>query len=223
MHHGGTFLRPGRMNEYEAKQVLRDAGISGPRETLLTDDHIPDDICYPAYVKICSRDIVHKSDAGLVTRVSSREEAAGAATDIRQRAHRAFPDAMIQGILVSEDVSTGDSRELILGTIRDRDFGPVVSLGIGGVSAEIYADVAFRALPLRKKDVYDMLHELKGRAMLGAFRGKKPVNLEALSDTVLAFSSLLTEHPEVVEGDINPLLVDAERAVAADAYLEVEG
>ncbi|MFO8132961.1 MAG: acetate--CoA ligase family protein [Thermoplasmatota archaeon] len=222
MHHGGTFLQPGRLNEYEAKQVLRDCGISCPRETLLTDDHIPDDICYPAYVKICSRDIVHKSDAGLVARARSRDEAEQMVHDIRERARRAFPDAMIQGILVSEDVSTGDSRELILGTTRDRDFGPVVSLGIGGVSAEIYADVAFRALPLKKSDVYDMLHELQGRAMLAAFRGKPPVNLAALTDTVLAFSSLLVEHPEIVEGDVNPLLVDGEGATAADAYLAVE-
>lgn len=215
-------MQSSRLNEYEAKQLLRDAGISCPREALLTDDEIPDEISYPAYVKICSRDIVHKSDAVLVARASSREEAAAAARDIRQRACQAYPDASLQGVLLSEDVATPNSRELILGATRDRDFGSVVSLGIGGVSTEIYADVAFRAVSLQRSDVYDMLHELDGRAMLGAVRGPQPVNLTALVDAVLAFSVMLEEHPEIVEGDVNPLLVDTEQAIAADAYLEVE-
>jgi succinyl-CoA synthetase beta subunit len=222
MHHDGGSRPPGRLNEYEAKQVLRDAGISCPRETLLTDGEIPGDVDYPVYVKICSRDIVHKSDARLVTHASSRENAAAAARSIRERARRIFPDASIQGVLVSEDVATDDSRELILGTTRDRDFGQVVSLGIGGVSTEIYRDVAFRALPLNRGDIYDMLHELRGRAMLGSFRGSEPVSLAALVDTVMMFSRMLERHPEIVAGDVNPLMVDVEHAVAADAYLEVE-
>lgn len=214
-------MQPGRLNEYEAKQVLSRAGIPCPQETLLTGDEIPDGIPYPAYLKICSRDIVHKSDADLVARVHTREEAAEAARDIRERARQAHPDASIQGVLLSEDAATKHTRELILGTTRDRDFGPVVSLGIGGVSTEVYADVAFRAVPLKERDIYDMLHQLQGRALLGPFRGKKPVNLTALTDTVIAFSQILEQHPEIITGDINPLLIDDQRAVAADAYLEV--
>ncbi len=222
MHHEVHDMEAGRLNEHEAKQLLRNGGIPCPREALLTDDETPDDISYPAYVKICSRDIIHKSDAGLVTQAASKAEAAAAARDIRQRARRSFPEASIQGILVSEDAATPNSRELILGTTRDRDFGPVVSLGVGGVSTEIYADVAFRAVPLQRSDVYDMLHELQGRAMLGPHRGRQPVSLASLADAVLAFSTLLERHPEIVEGDVNPLLVDDEHAIAADAYLEVE-
>ena len=222
MQHGGDILPPGRLNEHEAKQLLRDAGIPCPKEALLTDGEIPEKVSYPAYVKICSRDIIHKSDAGLVTRAYSPEEAIQAARDIRERARQAYPDASIQGILISEDASTNQTRELILGTTRDRDFGQVVSLGIGGISTELYADVAFRAIPLKESDVYCMLHQLQGRAMLGPFRGKNPVNLKALTDVVLSFSAMLEKHPDIIEGDVNPLLVDDRRAIAADAYLEVE-
>lgn len=215
-------MQPGRLNEHEAKQLLLQAGIPCPREALLTeDDAIPEEIRYPAYVKICSRDIIHKSDADLVTRVHSPREAAQAAQNMRHRARRAFPEVTVQGILISEDAATRQSRELIVGTTEDPDFGSVISLGMGGLSTEVYADVAFRAVPLHASDVYDMLHELRGRAMLGPFRGRQPINVGALTDAVMAFSTLLEQHPEIVEGDINPLLVDHERAVAVDASLEV--
>lgn len=211
------------LSEYESKKVLKEYGIPCPKEVLLKEEDYSalEGLEYPLFLKVCSPNIIHKTDAGAIEKIYSREEIPGAIKKISKRAKGYKPEAEIQGILVGEDASTKDTRELILGTSKDPDFGAVITLGIGGISTEVYQDVEFRVAPLKERDVYGMLKGLKGREVLGEFRGMEPVNLDALVDTTLRFSRLVEENPRIVEGDINPLFLDSHETKAIDAFFKV--
>lgn len=217
------------LTEYEAKQVLREYGIPCPNEFMiengdmiekLSDFEAKDaGINYPLYMKISSRDILHKTDAKVIAKASSDSEIVDKGRTILENAKKYNKDAKIEGILLSEDVSGEEKRELIVGSVLDEQFGHVVSLGIGGVSVEVYEDVEFRAVPLERRDVFSMVENLKGRKMLQEFRGNPPVDMDSLVETVLKVSEILEENEEIEEIDINPLFVGPEGTVAADALI----
>jgi acetyltransferase len=224
------------LHEQEARRVLEEYGIPCPKEVMLeyAEDKKDEDYLrelkgvadrpgYPAYFKIVSRDIPSKTNAGAVRRVVSEEGAAAAIDAIIENAKKYKADAEIQGILVSEDVSTGETREIFLGSTVDEQFGHVISMGFGGVYVEVYKDVEFRVVPIQESDVHAMIHALKGKKILGEFRGMAPVNMGLLVETTLKLSRLIEENPEIVELDVNPLLVGPDRAVAVDTLIRISG
>lgn len=222
------------LSEYEARRVLAEYNIPYPKEVVIKYEEgksakdylneakaMSDWPGYPAFFKIISRDIKSKTDAGAIKRALSDEEAVVAIEQIIRNAKRYKEGVRIEGILVSEDCSSPEMREIFLGATVNEIFGHVISLGFGGIYVEVYKDVQFRVIPITEDDVYDMVRCLKSKEILGAFRGMRPVNMKLLVDVMLKLSKMLEENPEIVEMDINPLLIGPERAVAVDTKMKV--
>jgi acetyl-CoA synthetase (ADP-forming) len=109
--------------------------------------------------------------------------------------------------------------ELIVGIIRDPQFGPAAMLGLGGVWAEVYRDVVFRLIPLDKKTILEMVSDLKGRALLKGYRGSKPVNMESLADWLIKLGWLALTIETIQEIDVNPILIVDGEPTAVDANI----
>lgn len=172
----------------------------------------------PFAVKVVSPDILHKSDAGGV-KVNLRS-AAEAEEAIRAMTEQpAIAAARVDGFLIEEMAPPG--QEMVVGGVKDAQFGPLVMVGLGGVFVEILADVAFRICPITRLDAEEMIDELKGAAILKGARGRKPASRAAILDVLLKFGSkdgLLMRHADdIKEADINPLIVSETGAVAVDA------
>jgi acyl-CoA synthetase (NDP forming) len=127
--------------------------------------------------------------------------------------------ARIDGYLVEEMAAPG--QEMVIGGLRDPQFGPMVMVGLGGIFVEVLADVSFRICPITRLDAQDMLAELKGAAILKGARGTKPVSQEAIIDVLLKIGGenglLMQNADDIKEADINPLIVSESGAVAVDA------
>lgn len=217
--------REGRtaLTEVEAKAWLATVGVPVARERACP---IPEDavaaareIGWPVVAKVLSPDILHKSDVGGVE-VGIRDEGALRAAFERiveaARAHR--PDASISGVVVQEMVTGGQA--VLVGVRRDPTFGPMMTVGLGGVLTELYADVAHRLLPIRAADADAMLRELRSHPLLTGYRGQPPADRGALIDLMVRLSDVATAHGnEVAEIELNPVLVRETGAVAVDALL----
>lgn len=166
---------------------------------------------FPLVVKVVSPAVVHKTEVGgVATGISSEEELA------RHFERFSTMDGFI-GMLVAA-MLTGV--EMILGAKIDRQFGPVILLGLGGTGVEIYGDVAIRMAPLSRKDVAAMVSRLQGQELLRGYRGQPPVDMDRLTATVLAFSSLVMEHRHLIaSADINPLFCAGDHCTVADARI----
>jgi acetyl-CoA synthetase (ADP-forming) len=212
-------LAKGRRNlsEYEAKKLLEQYGIPITREALVSDEEAAVKaarmIGYPVVLKVCSPEVSHKTERGLVEMDlrSDRELLEGL-----RRLQRKAPDSDAP-FLVQELVR--GARELMIGMIRDPQFGPCVMFGLGGIFTEVLKDVTFRVAPLRKKDAVEMLREIKSYKILGAIRGMKEVDLDVLTDSLIAMGKLGLEQGAVQEVDINPLIVREGMPLAVDALV----
>lgn len=214
-------LKQGRntLDERESKEVLRSYGVPVTREVEITDaSSLPEavsDIGFPLVLKACSPNLIHKSENGLVV-IDLRSEAEA------QQAFATIQNKMVgdeYSILVQEFVR--GQRELVMGFIRDPQFGPCVMFGLGGIFTETMKDVSFRTVPLTKHDCLDMMHEIRAHRLLGAIRGLPPVDVEALIDILLSLGKLGMENDSIREIDINPLIVEGSRVVAVDALIAV--
>ena len=201
--------------EPEAKRLFRLAGFDVPRFLLARTPEeavrFAHEIGYPVVAKVVSPRTLHKTDVGGV--------AVGIADAGRlEEVFRRFQGMEgFVGMIVEEIVS---GVELILGAKIDLQFGPMILLGMGGIGVEIYQDIALRMAPLGGKDVRAMIGELKARRLLEGYRGAEQVDREKLSETVLAFSSVVMELQGRIESiDINPLLCSSRRCVVADARI----
>ncbi|RLF33201.1 MAG: CoA-binding protein, partial [Thermoplasmata archaeon] len=167
---------------------------------------IADQIGYPVVMKIASPDILHKSDIGGVKLgIRNPTEVRDAFDLIVYRATRYMPDAQIWGCQVQEMVAGG--REIIIGMNRDLQFGPLMMFGLGGIYVEALKDVTFRVAPFSRREAKEMINEIRSIQLLRGVRGEPPADMEAIVDTLLRMSQLVTEFPEIVEFDINPLIV----------------
>ncbi|HEV7822502.1 MAG TPA: acetate--CoA ligase family protein, partial [Burkholderiales bacterium] len=131
----------------------------------------------------------------------------------------AIKKARIDGYLIEEMAPAG--HEIVVGAVRDPDFGPMVMVGLGGIFVEVLGDVAFRICPITRLDAEEMLDDLKGAAVLKGARGRKPASRDAIIDVLLKVGGeegLLMRHADdFKEADINPLIVSETGAVAVDA------
>jgi len=177
---------------------------------------------FPVAMKVISRQISHKSDVGGVQlNLRSEHGVAEAYRDMTQRILRAYPEAVIEGVLV-QPMATG-GREMILGGRQDSQFGPVVMVGLGGIFVEVFGDISLRVAPITRRDAVDMIHGLRGASIFKGARGGKPSDIDAVVEALLRLSQLLCELPEVREIDINPLRVfyEGEGCLALDARIGV--
>jgi hypothetical protein len=165
-----------------------------------------------------SPDILHKSDVGGV-KVGLTDAAAVADAIRAMQAVPAIAKARVEGFLVEEMAPRGV--EVVIGGVRDGDFGPMVMVGLGGIFVEVLKDVAFRICPITRVDAAEMLDELKGAKVLDGARGGIKASREAIVDVLLKVggeNGLLLQHAATIkEADINPLIVSERGAVAADA------
>ncbi|MBB3232612.1 acetate--CoA ligase family protein [Halomonas stenophila] len=212
--------------EYEAKRLLRDHGVAVPLERVVRSEVELVEAAgrfgdTPLAMKVVSRDILHKSDAGGVRLGLVGEAALRQAREAILASCRAYdPDAAIEGVLVAPMAKKG--AEVIIGVIRDPIFGPVLMFGLGGVFVEILEDVAFRAIPLSRHDARSMVDQLKARKVLEGARGEAAVDKESLVDLLLQISSIVEAYPDLKELDLNPVIVNADGYAVVDARVIVD-
>jgi acyl-CoA synthetase (NDP forming) len=209
-----------RLNEQEACRVFGKLGVpAAPSETITAPEQEVN-LGFPVVAKILSPDIVHKTEARAVRlNVASGKELAAACEQIFVNARAYKKDARIEGVLVQR-MEKGLA-EAILGYKHDPQVGPVVVLGVGGVLAEIYRDLALRLAPVTEEEAGRMIEEVKGLAVIRGYRGLPRGDTAALARAVSAFSQLAHLEPRVAEAEVNPLIVkpEGEGVVAVDGLL----
>jgi acetyl-CoA synthetase (ADP-forming) len=210
------------LTEVAAKELLSAQGIPvvptrlarSPAEAV----RLAKQLGLPAVLKVVSPAIIHKSDVGGIRlHLTSLTQVSKAYRDILDQVRTQVPQAAIEGVSVQTMASPGI--EVVAGLTRDRTFGPVVMFGLGGVFVEILNDVAFRVVPLRPKDAYAMMREIRGFSILQGYRGTPAVDLSALENILLQLSTLAEQHPEIGEIDLNPVLAYPAGALAVDARI----
>lgn len=180
-------------------------------------------IGYPVVVKIDSPQVVHKSDVGGVALDLVDEAAVRTATErILERARQAVGPKFTGGVSVQSMVRLSHPVELILGAKRDATFGTVILLGAGGITAEIDKDRALGLPPLNEALARRMIESLRCWPLLRGYRDRPPLDVDALIDTVVRFSYLVADHPQISEFDINPLVVSEEGVMALDARMGID-
>jgi acetyltransferase len=213
------------VGEAESQTIAKAYGLRLPQSELAATAEeavkVAESIGYPVVLKIASPDILHKTDVGGV------KVGLGNASDVRDafdlivyRAQRYVPDARIWGCLVQEMVPT-DGIEVLVGMSKDPQFGPLVTFGLGGILVEALKDVTFRVAPFGREDAEAMLDEIRAHSLLRGVRGRPPADRDALVETLLRIGQMVTDFPEIVEMDINPLMVyeEGRGAVALDMRL----
>jgi succinyl-CoA synthetase beta subunit len=210
------------LDESAGKALLAGHGIRVPQSRVAKGvaevDAVMNGLQVPVVVKVMSPDILHKSDAGGV-KINLRSAGEVKAAIEGMLAAPKIRGARIEGFLVEEMAPAG--HELVIGGLRDPQFGPLVMVGLGGIFVEILKDVSFRLCPITRIDAEEMLDELKAAAILKGARGGEPASREAIIDVLLKVGGeegvLLTHAADISEADINPLIVSDTAAVAVDA------
>ena len=207
-------LKSATLSEHDSKSLLRDAGIALPDEILVAEKSALDSAIartgFPLVMKIQSRDIPHKSEVGGVrVNIATKGEAWAAFDALLKGAQQHRPDAAIQGVLVSPMAKKGV--EIIVGTMLDATFGPMIMVGLGGITTELFKDVIYRPAPVSAAEASAMLGELKAAPLLNGFRGAATADVPALAQLISQISQLATRFKaEISEIEINPVLVHPE-------------
>jgi acetyltransferase len=190
-----------------------------PNEALL----IAQQLGFPVAMKINSPDITHKSDVGgVVLNLTNAQDVRAAYHVIIENVKSKRPNANINGISIQPMIVKANGRELMIGVTNDPVFGPVITFGAGGTTVEIIADRSVALPPLNRFLVKDLINHTHVSKMLGTFRNMPPVNMAALESVMLRVSEMVCELPMLMEMDINPLIIDENGVLAADARIMVE-
>jgi acetate---CoA ligase (ADP-forming) subunit beta len=205
------------LSEFESSRLLAANGIPMTKGVLARDwDEVKKGaarIGYPVVLKVCSPEVSHKTESGLVA-VDLRDEA-----DLELAYQRISGPSPVKGrgLLVQEMIKGG--RELVIGMTRDPQFGPCVMFGLGGILTEILGDVTFRPAPLSEADALEMLREIRGNKILDAIRGMPAVDTGSLIQCIMAVGRIGQEREEILAIDVNPLIVQGSRPIAVDALV----
>jgi len=211
--------------ETEAKTICTEYGIPVTKFKLAKNEKeaaaYADQIGYPIVLKIVSPDIIHKSDAGaVIVNLKTPVEVASAYKKILENVKKYNADAKIVGVLVQE--MAPQSTEVIVGAIKDPQFGQTVMFGLGGIFVEILKDVNFRVAPLTAEDAKEMITELKAYPLLKGYRNTPPADIDALVNILCNTSRLVMDNPEIKELDLNPIMAYREGAKTVDARIILE-
>ena len=209
-----AYLTSATLSESDSKSLLREAGIALPDEALVTEKGALDGaiarVGFPLVMKIQSRDIPHKSEVGGVRlNIATKGEVFLAYLALLENARRHRPDAAIQGVLVGQMAQKGV--EIIIGTLQDRTFGPMIMVGLGGITTELFRDVIYRPAPVSAAEASAMLASLKAAPLLNGFRGAAKADVAALAQLISQVSVLAARYSErISEIELNPVLVHGE-------------
>ena len=180
------------------------------------------EVGYPVVLKIISPQIIHKTDfGGVILNVANERELAIQYEKLISGVRSKEPSAAIRGVLVEKMMPP--STEVIVGGIRDKQFGPSVMFGIGGIFAEAYDDVTFRIAPIDRIDALNMIHELRGARILEGMRGRTPLDLDAVTNILACVSNMMCEHDAITQLDLNPVILYPDGACAVDSHIILIG
>jgi acyl-CoA synthetase (NDP forming) len=213
------------LTEYESKRILKQAGIPVVETKLAKTQKeavsFSQKIGFPVVIKIVSPDVIHKSDSGGVKlSLNNVAEVKKAYDGILKKVKKQYPRAVIHGVSVQKMVRPGT--EVVVGTSKDPQFGPVIMFGLGGIFVELFKDVSFRVIPVEQKDAQEMIKEIKGFPLLQGYRGKEPADISSLVNIILKTSKFIEGNPQIKELELNPIFAYRHRAVAADARIILE-
>ena len=213
------------LTEFESKKILKQAGIPVVETKLAKTQKeavsLSQKMSFPVALKIVSPDVIHKSDSGGVKlSLNNVTEVKKAYDEILKKVKKQYPDAVIHGVSVQKMIQPGT--EVIVGTSKDPQFGPVIMFGLGGIFVELLKDVSFRVIPVEQRDAHEMIKEIKGYPLLQGYRGKEPANISVLVEIILKISKLIEENPQIKELELNPIFAYQNKAVAVDARIILE-
>lgn len=210
--------------EPDCKAVLRRLGVSVPASRLITErEQLPEAMAAlqaPLVLKVVSESVVHKSEyGGVMLKLQTRQEVEDGIAAMKAGLAQKGVDADCW--LLEEMIPSGV--EMVVGAVVDPEFGPMVMVGFGGIFVEVNQDVAFRLCPIDRNDATQMVNELRGAPLLHGARGTKRANVDAIVDVLMQVGSeqgLMMKYADAIEEiDLNPLIVNSEQAVAADARI----
>jgi len=211
-----------KLLEHESFELLRQYNIPVPDFALVQDIdealRVVKDIGYPIALKVVSPDIIHKSDVGgVILNISNDDELRSACERIRSNIKEKASYARVSGFLVQKMVPEG--LETIVGATKDPIFGHVIAFGLGGVLVEVLQDVSFRIVPVSEEDARAMIREIRGYKLFNGYRNMPARDEEAVVYIITRFSELLSDNPNIVEADLNPIIIleRGKGAYAADA------
>ena len=214
------------LNEVESKALLSAFHIP-IAQTLIARDPmeamlLAQQLGFPVAMKINSPDITHKSDVnGVRLGLSSGQAVRAAFGEMLADIKRLRPDATLDGIVIEPMAARPHAREVLLGMTSDPVLGPVIVFGAGGVDVEALQDRAVTLPPLNHYLARDLIRRTRVATLLGPFRNRPPIDMDALENVLLRLSEMVCELPWLAEIDINPLLVDEHGALALDARIVI--
>ena len=211
--------------EPEAKSICKEYGIPVTDFRIAKNEaeavSFADEIGYPVVLKIISPDVIHKSDVGgVIVGLKTAEDVRNAYKQIIENVKNHKPNAKIIGMLVQEMAPS--STEIIVGAIKDPQFGPALMFGLGGIFVEVLKDVTFRIAPLTRDEAEEMIKEVRAYPLLKGYRNTPPADIEAIVNILLNTSRLVMEHQEIKELDLNPIMVYEKGAKTVDARIILE-
>ena len=206
--------KQGSLDEHLSKNILKSFGIPVVDEKIVSSGkeagEAASDFGFPVVMKGLAPGIVHKSDLGLVLLKIKSAEEAGLCFESLNKTMSGKGKVLIQKQVHGEP-------ELIVGLIKDPQFGPCVMCGLGGILAEVVEDVLFAVAPLNRSEALGLISRLKAQKLLNGFRGSLPTDREALAQILINIGELGLAHPRIREIDINPLIIAEGKPVAVDA------
>ena len=211
--------------EPEAKAICRHYEIPVTNFEIAEDEteavKFAEEIGYPVVLKIVSSDIIHKSDiGGVIINVKDAKDVQNAYKQIMANVKKHKPNAKIIGILIQE--MAPPSTEVIVGATKDPQFGPAIMFGLGGIFVEVLKDVTFRIAPIKEDEAREMITEVRAYPLLEGYRNTPPADIDAIVEILLKTSRLVTEHEEIKELDLNPIMVYEKGAKTVDARIILE-
>jgi acetyl-CoA synthetase (ADP-forming) len=211
--------------EPEAKTICMEYGIPVTNFKLAKNEaeavRFSEQIGFPIVLKIVSPDIIHKSDVGgVIVDLKNAKDVREAYKQILANVKKHKADAKITGILVQE--MAPPSTEVIVGAIKDAQFGPTVMFGLGGIFVEVLKDVTFRVAPITEEEACEMITEVRAYSLLKGYRNSPPADTGAIAEILLNTSRLVMEHQEIKELDLNPVIVYKKGAKTVDVRIILE-
>lgn len=208
--------------EPEAKEICRAYGMPTPEfavaKTPSEAAALAEKIDFPVVLKIISQDILHKTEAGAVLLdLKSKEEVERGCQRIVDNAESYNSNARLEGVLVQHMAPKGV--EVIVGGLRDSQFGPTVLFGLGGIFVEVLKDVTFRVAPLTDLDSREMIREIRSYPVLRGIRGRDPSDENAIVSILQGTSQIMMENSSIEQMDLNPIMVYGTGASIVDARM----
>ncbi len=215
------------LSENDSKMLITDYGISVTHPQLAKTEEEATEIArektYPVVLKIQSPDITHKSDVGgVLLNIAGDDMLRSGYRQLVENIHRHKPDAKIDGVTVQKMADTKNAVELIVGFKKEENFGTVMLVGMGGITAELFKDQRLEFPPLNERLARQMIESLKIYPLLKGYRGSPPKNIDKLVEALIRLSYLAADYPEIEELDINPLLVTPKSVIALDARIVID-